>query len=192
MEFSPIFTREDNCNLWAVCYPEYQVDGVNRDIFTILFDEKWSDVEYIREFVKTNLEDLLTPFWAGLSITDAINKIEDERLDLANELYLIETKQPGYENISLSDIFEKLHDCIYSLNTSNESHRKGKPNFEKPILRIYAIELEDGTYVITGGAIKLKDKMIGQNFDKELANLKRVQDFLKINGIINKQGLIEK
>lgn len=103
----------------------------------------------------------------------------------------IETKLPGYENMSLHDVFEKLHDNIYSIKFDSETHMKAKLNLNKPFLRLYAILLEDGTYVITGGAIKLTKKMAGNEFDSEFINLKRVQEYFKRTGIINRQGLIE-
>ena len=59
------------------------------------------------------------------------------------------------------------------------------------MLRFYAIELEDSTYIITGGAIKLTGRMDGAYFDKQFANLNRVQAFLKAEQIHTKLGLIE-
>jgi hypothetical protein len=75
------------------------------------------------------------------------------------------------------------------LNWNNEQHRKGKPDFSKPMIRLYAIELSDGTNVITGGAIKLTEKMIGDEFDIEMKNLNRVQVYLEREGINSKEGL---
>ena len=57
------------------------------------------------------------------------------------------------------------------------------------MIRIYAIELEDGTYVITGGAIKISEKMDRAHFEPEIKNIKRVQEFLKEQGITTKEGL---
>lgn len=192
MNFSPIFTDETECNLWSVCYPEDITDGEEKDIFSILFDERWSDVSYIRQFIKSNETDLKEPYWNGAKPDEIINRIEEERDLFDKELYSIETKQPGYENASLDNVFEKLHKNIYSIRTKNEIYVKGKPDVRKPILRVYGIELEDGTYIITGGTIKLKEKMNGPNFDIEFKNLERVKSFLDENGIINRQGLIDK
>jgi hypothetical protein len=77
----------------------------------------------------------------------------------------------------MNKIFLKLHQNIYSLNTFNETYRKARPNLSRSIIRLYGIELSDKTIIITGGTLKLKQKMIGENFDIELKNLKRVQNY---------------
>jgi hypothetical protein len=193
MEFIPIFTNENDCNLWSACYPEDKKRGKNKSIFDILINEKWSDPKYVREFLTTNSKDLFTPFWKGLTITDAAAQISDERTKLDERLFAIEYKVKGYEYISLINYFQKLHTNKASLITKNENIVKGKPTlFRPPLLRLYGIELEDGVIIVTGGTIKLKKDMIGDNFDFEIQRLNRVQEFLKQEGIINRQGLIDK
>lgn len=95
------------------------------------------------------------------------------------------------QNRRLDKIFIQLHQNIYSLNSLNDSHRKARPNISKSIIRLYGIELSDKTIIITGGTLKLKLKMIGEHFDKEMRNLKRVQAFLNSQGIIDRNGLID-
>ena len=73
----------------------------------------------------------------------------------------------------------------------NDDLRKAKANVRHPIIRIYAIELEDETFVVTGGTLKLTKTMEGENFDNELKKLERVKKFLKDNNIIDRLGLIE-
>lgn len=190
MKFVPIFVSENDCKLWSVCYPEHQVNGKDRDVFNILF-EQWSSRHYLKTFLTNHESDLEDPFWYGTGKTDLIDQIEIEREDFITELYAIETKQSGYENMSLRSIFKKLHTNIYSLNFKGDSYRKGKPFISRPILRIYAIELEDETFVVTGGALKLTRTMAGLIFKREFARLDRVKEFLDRNGIMNHQGLIE-
>lgn len=62
MNFRAIFTEETECKLWAVCYPEDRINDEERDIFTILFDDKWVDISYIRDFLKTHETELNSVF----------------------------------------------------------------------------------------------------------------------------------
>ena len=188
MEFQSIFTIENRANLWAVCYPEDCSAKEKIDIFSKKF-KLWANTEYIQNYLKDNEKKILDPFWEGISPDEALDQIMDERLHFENELNSIENNVPGYEDITLKDIFKPLHTNIYSLNWNKEQHRKGKPNFSKPMIRLYAIELSDGTIVITGGAIKLTKKMIGDEFDIEMKNLERVQIYLEQEGINSKEGL---
>ncbi|MDE3211771.1 MAG: hypothetical protein KGM98_00945 [Bacteroidota bacterium] len=187
MEFVSIFTAEEEANLWPVCYPEHVVEGVARDIFSLQFD-LWSNTDYLRAFFMNN-RDLKTPFWSYLSLDQAIDKVLDEREQFEAELFNIENKVPGYKGRDLKTIFKPLHKNIYSIHFENEFHRKAKPNFFDPIIRIYAVELSDGTMIITGGVLKLTEKMVGDQFDAEFKNLKSVQEYLKREGIDSKAGL---
>jgi hypothetical protein len=187
MKIIPIFVPNLNCSLWSVCYPE---DGGRRDIFSILMDEKWSNVAYLMDFFVRYESYLNNTFWGGLSIDEAINKIEEERLLLDQELYDIETGESKNKR-DIREVFQKLHNNIFSINFRNEAHRKAKPDVNKPMIRIYGIELEDGTIIITGGALKLTQTMEGEEFEVEMKKLKSVQEYLTINGIINRQGLID-
>ena len=81
-------------------------------------------------------------------------------------------------NDTLDDFFEPIDNFeptreVYQLS-------KGK-NLDKPkCLRIYAIRVRTGQYVITGGAIKLTKNM-NEHTDtqKELSKLSRVKEYLK-------------
>lgn len=189
MEFVSIFTYGRG-DLWAVCYPENKKNGKAIDVFWKTFED-WNDTEYLEDFFFEHEADLADPFWDGISIDEAVDKILDERSHFGNELLSIEQKRPGYEKCSLNNIFNPLHENIYALTWKGENFRKAKPAFDKPMLRIYAIQLEDGVYIITGGAIKVTKKMIGAHFDKEFANLRRVQEYLNREGICNITGLLQ-
>jgi hypothetical protein len=191
MKFIPIFADEKLSRLWSVCFPEDCLDGELYDIFSILMDDCWSDTSYISEFVLQNQNHLRDPFWAGFTIDKIIDKILDERDFLDNELAAVVAGAPNPGDRTLKDIFRKLHDNIYSLRFDDDDLRKAKANVRYPIIRIYAIELEDETFVVTGGTLKLTKTMEGENFDNELKKLERVKKFLKDNNIIDRLGLIE-
>ena len=69
---------------------------------------------------------------------------------------------------------------------------KGRITTHASWLRIYAIKLETGRYVITGGAIKLTATMQEREHTlKELQHLNQVRDFLKTQGISDYEGFKE-
>ena len=191
MKFIPIFTEPENCELWSTCYPEDQINEEIKDIYSILMDDKWADDQYLFEFIKQNEECLNDNFWTGVDMFEIINNIKIEMASFDEELYLADQNKQMNNSRSLDKIFLKLHQNIYSLNTFNETYRKARPNLSRSIIRLYGIELSDKTIIITGGTLKLKQKMIGENFDIELKNLKRVQTYLNKQGIIDRTGLLD-
>jgi hypothetical protein len=92
---------------------------------------------------------------------EIINNIKIEMASFDEELYLADQNKQMNNSRSLDKIFLKLHQNIYSLNTFNETYRKARPNLSRSIIRLYGIELSDKTIIITGGTLKLKQKMIG-------------------------------
>ena len=191
MKFMPIFTEPEYCDLWSTCYPEHEINEEIKDIYSILMDDKWADDKYLLEFIKQNEECLNDNYWAGEDMFEIINNIKIEMASFDEELYLADQNKQMNNSRSLDKIFLKLHQNIYSLNTFNETYRKARPNLSRSIIRLYGIELSDKTIIITGGTLKLKQKMIGENFDIELKNLKRVQTYLNKQGIIDRAGLID-
>ena len=191
MKFMPIFTEPEYCDLWSTCYPEHEINEEIKDIYSILMDDKWADDKYLLEFIKQNEECLNDNYWTGVEMFEIINNIKIEIASFDEELYLADQNKQMNNSRSLDKIFLKLHQNIYSLNTFNETYRKARPNLSRSIIRLYGIELSDKTIIITGGTLKLKQKMIGENFDIELKNLKRVQTYLNKQGIIDRAGLID-
>ena len=191
MKFVPIFTVPNYCELWSTCYPEDENDGELKDIYSILMDERWSNDQYLLEFIKQNEECFNDNYWAVVDMFEIINNIKIEIAAFDEELYLADQNKQTDNERSLDKIFLKLHENIYSLNTFNETYRKARPNFRRSIIRLYGIELSDKTILITGGTLKFKQKMIGENFDIEFKNLKRVQEYLNKEGIIDKNGLVD-
>jgi Fe-S-cluster formation regulator IscX/YfhJ len=191
MKFIPIFTNAETCDLWSTCYPEHEVDNISKDIYSILMDERWSDDKFLFDSIKHEEDSFNDTYWKGVSFSQIIKNIKIELNSFDQELYEADENNHNSKSRSLDKIFLKLHDNIYSLNTFNDSFRKGKPDFKRAIIRLYGIELEDKTIIITGGTLKFKQKMIGKNFDLEMNNLKRVQKFLNQESIIDRKGLLD-
>ena len=58
------------------------------------------------------------------------------------------------------------------------------------MLRLYAFELDENCMVVSGGAIKLTEKMDRPHLVAENKRLIQLQDFLNSHGIYSKEGLI--
>lgn len=59
-------------------------------------------------------------------------------------------------------------------------------------LRIYAIRLEQGTYLVTGGAIKLTHLMADREHTlNELKKMEMVRNYLLAGGIFDTEGIKE-
>ena len=86
----------------------------------------------------------------------------------------------------LEDIFSPLHNSQYQILTLNKSKAK------QTWLRLYALRVEDDVYIITGGAIKLTQKMQDRKHTNlELNKIESCRSFLLDQGIIDLEGVIE-
>lgn len=184
MEIVPIF--EDGSDLWCVYSDEH-----GQDIITVLF-EKWNDTNYLVEFLNTHISDLSTPFWNGISIDEAVDFIRDEVMWLQEKLICIETpleEQCKGMNITVKNIFENFYKHDFVLNNSDKlvkAKTGGLPDF----LRLYGVKLDDGTIVISGGAIKLTEGMDRKHLGEEKEKMLQLEDFLNGANIKTVQDLI--
>lgn len=158
MVFCPIF-KAVNPTLWTICYPEDKGEM----IFDLFFDMV-NDTQFLFDYFKRNQALLKTPFWNGITIDEAIDQVLDEAFEFELELKCFEIEGPDCAGIHIRQIFEPLDKSEYMLQSKNRGLKKARTNpafFNKQMLRVYAIGLDDGTIVITGGAIKLTGKMEG-------------------------------
>ncbi|MDI3318414.1 hypothetical protein [Pinibacter soli] len=186
MEFCPIFETENEleCRLWAVIYPEHEID-----IFDACY-RNWSNEEFIRSFVNERFDSLDSIFFKDATVSNIISTIKLEVVKFAVELLNANEEIEGCK--SLDQLFKRLYGNVESLHFDHDDERKARPSIQGSILRLYAILLDDGTYLVTGGTIKLYKAMIGPEFKVEFDNVKRVKVFLKAHGIADVQGLIDK
>ncbi len=117
-------------------------------------------------------------------------------------------RQVLQEARDLEDLFYELYDNTINGQENNfDSHfhyleGKYKYEFERPpmksygtnrpsLLRLYAIKMGTNTYLITGGGIKLAEKIQDSPDLKNhvLSNIDRVRQFLKTNGIIDSDDM---
>ncbi len=170
-------------NLWVVRYENEKDNELYR-----LFSQ-WNDVMYLDKFFRENYDDL--KFFKVDSISDAISDtIEDS--DILESVFLDMKPEDDLKAVFNSlthknkeSFFEKvkhkLGKVVYKRNAKHDSW-----------LRIYALNLGEGVYMITGGAIKLTGTMGERKHTAdELVKVENVRNFLISNGIVDRNGFQE-
>ena len=162
----------DNGNLWAVRY-----DNCTDNILDAVLDQ-WNDVVWLRSFFKANIDDLASFF----KVTDVNEAIYDTIEDSERLQCLIMDISPDAD---LDQIFRPLENSRTSeILLGKEKARLRNRTRHASWLRIYAIKLDPGIYVITGGAIKLTRTMQEREHTLvELARMEKVRNFLLENDI---------
>lgn len=173
-----IITEDER--LWAVRY-----DGNTENALYMLF-EQWNDVVGLREFFKANINDLSSYF----KITDVNEAIYDTIEDSEKLQCLIMDLSPEAD---LDRLFRPLENSrIEEILLGKEKARLKENRKHASWLRIYAIKLEPGIYVITGGAIKLTRTMQEREHTLlELRKMEQVRRFLLDNDVIDKDAFTD-
>ena len=126
--------------LWAVRY-EGEADNALYKIF-----EQWNDVLWLRTFFKENIEDLSSYF----KITDVNQAIMDTIEDSERLQCIIMDISPDAD---LDAIFRPLENSrIADITPGKEKARLKQRMRHASWLRIYAIKLANGVYIITARA----------------------------------------
>lgn len=168
----------DDGRLWAVMYDE---DETN--VFDKVFSQ-WNDYEWLRNFFKDHLDDLSSYF----HILD-IDRAVFDTVDDANELACLILDIDPEANLDM--VFRPLENGRMSEMVLGREKAKGRYYSHASWLRLYAIKLEAGYYIITGGAIKLTATMREREHTLvELNRLNQVRDFLINQGVFDLAGLI--
>lgn len=169
MEFDLI---TDNGNLWAVRY-----DNCLDNVLDTILDQ-WNDVVWLRSFFRQNIGDLASYF----RITDVNQAIYDTIDDSDRLQCLIMDISP---EANLDEIFRPLENSRTSeMLLGKEKARLRDTPRHASWLQIYAIKLDPGIYIITGGAIKLTRTMQEREHTLvELARMENVRKYLLENDI---------
>ena len=157
--------------LWAVRY-----DGEDDDELYNVFN-KWNDVLLLRNFFIANKDDLLL-YYRVSSINEAVmDTIEDSEL-LENALLDLST------DADLNILFRPLSNYMQESYLEKEKAKISKRKKHASWLRIYAIKLNSGIFIITGGTIKLTATMQDRpHTARELIKIEQVRRFLIDNDI---------
>lgn len=167
-------------HLWAVKNPDKELDEL-----TSLF-EQWNDANYLFKFFRDNIDDLKSYF----KVERVSQAIQDtfEDSDALEELILT---FPYTEE--LDTLFKPLDVTdTKSMELTRQKARNWERERHDSWLRIYAIRLEPNVYVVTGGAIKLTRAMQDKEHTMiELNKLNKCKEFLKRNGVFDKDSFID-
>lgn len=133
----------------------------------------WSDVEYLEGFFVENESDL--EYFDNISIETAVRETKKELQKFEDFFIEIAT-----ENKNLSQLFKPLDDNEF--RKIELSQQKASRRW----LRLYAIKVDEDTFIITGGTIKLtkklEDRLHGQ---LEIAKLNKCKKFLQSEGVFD-------
>ncbi len=180
----------ENERLWAVRYDDC-LDNVLDSILG-----QWNDVVWLRSFFKENIDDLASYF----KITD-VNQAIYDTIEDSERLYVLIVVCVlllcVFLDISPDADLDKIFRPLENSRTSEMLLGKEKARLRNTPrhaswLRIYAIKLEPGIYVITGGAIKLTRTMQEREHTLvELARMEKVRRFLLDNDIADKDSFVD-
>ena len=142
----------------------------------------WNDVEYLEAFFETHKKDLQSEFYREkmgfISVEEAVFRTIEEAETFQE--YVKQVAKKGGQNE-----YETLHDLIFNPlhkndSTINHQHSKAYGENQYSWLRLYALRLAPNLYVVTGGTIKLTEKMQDRvHTQKELKKLVQAAAWLK-------------
>lgn len=170
------------------------VDTFVENLFTFWYDDcakdqlslqfsNWKDPEFLFNFFKNNQKDLHQKIWRFISIEYAIEKTIQDALTFESELC-------DNPDVILKNRFKPLDD----LQTSSLNLSKSKCyGMETPSwLRLYGLRVDEGVYVITGGAIKLTHRMAERvHTNMELLKLEKGRNFLMKENVFDSDSLVD-
>lgn len=159
------------------------------DEFEKTFDF-WSDPVYLDGFFQANASDLQNGFLGDITITKAIEKTLEDAEMLEDELLYLASNDPESAKATLDDLFQPLDKSEHSDDVLVKAKAYGLQH--RSWLRIYALRIDPGYYIVTGSAIKLTRTMNEREHTlQELLKLNRCRSFLKEQGLLDKEGFKE-
>lgn len=170
----------DDGRLWSVQY-----EGDDFNALQMLFDQ-WEDPMWLRDFFLKNIDDLSSYF----KITDVNKAIFDTLEDREKLQCLILDISPDAD---LDKLFRPLdNNRTQEMLLGKEKARLKNTPRHASWLRIYAIKLEPGIYIVTGGAIKLTATMQEREHTlKELEKMEKVRTHLLEQNIVDADAFVD-
>lgn len=170
----------ENGKLWAAHF-----DGETENELSKVF-AKWNDTDWLYVFFEQNIADL-SSYFKITDITQAVMDTIDDSHEL--ECVLLDLSPDA----DLSMLFRPLNNNEASDVLLQKEKARLKYRFKHSSwLRLYAIKLATGIYIITGGAIKLTATMQEREHTRiELAKLEKVRRYLIDTDITDEEGFAE-
>lgn len=153
----------DDGRLWAVRFDKDNQNALQKVL------SQWSDAGWLADFFTQNIDDLIS-YFKITSVEDAIYQTMEERDELACIIMDISPEA------NLDHFFRPLDNSrISDMLLGKEKGRLNRRSW----LRLYAIKLSVGIYIITGGAIRLTRTMQEREHTlQELEKMEKVRNFL--------------
>jgi hypothetical protein len=153
----------DDGRLWAVRFDKDNENALQKVL------SQWSDAGWLADFFTQNFDDLIS-YFRITNIEDAIYQTMEDRDELACIIMDISPEA------NLDQFFRPLdNNRISEMLLGKEKGRLHRRSW----LRLYAIKLSMGIYIITGGAIKLTRTMQEREHTlQELEKMEKVRNFL--------------
>ena len=167
-----------NGKLWAVVY-----DGDTVDVLTKSLRD-WVNPSVLFRFFDENKADLSSYF----KITNLEQAVYDTVSDAVSLSCVILDIKP---DANLDRLFRPLDNSRMSEMILSKEKAKGRRvSGHASWLRIYAIKLDSGIYLVTGGAIKLTHLMEERSHTlAELSRMEAVRNYLIENSIFDSDGI---
>lgn len=157
-----------NTKLLAIKY-----DGDELDALELLQDQ-WGSTEFLWEFF-TKFQKDYNENYGKSTRSKLVKRAQDLADDLFGKLYELAEE---VESDALVDFFKPLDNRESESDPYDLQKLKAKGEERKSFLRIYAVRYK-GKIIVTGGAIKLTEKMGRRTHTKkELNKLELVKSFL--------------
>ncbi|MEX2410966.1 MAG: hypothetical protein WD607_06260 [Candidatus Paceibacterota bacterium] len=157
-----------NTKLLAIKYEGDELDALE------MLQKQWYSIEWLKEFFRKFHTDYFEKY--GRS---KLNSLVLQSRGLADELFerLYELAK-NIESNALAEFFNPLDNRESDSEPYELQKLKAKGKERKSFLRIYALRFK-GTIIVTGGAIKLTDRMEERKHtNDELKKLELVKSFL--------------
>ncbi len=149
----------------------------------------WRDTLYLSNLYHCNLSAFDERFW-GRGIREE-HFVQDAR---NSSPYIFENIYQHFKDGTLGEIFEPLEKRDKERETHTICRLKSKYGHiaKRPVFRIYAIKVDENCYIITGGAIKLSQKMNQRDSTAiELKKIDKVYKKLQHVGICDQPSFVE-
>lgn len=166
----------DDGRLWAVRFNKDNQNALQKVM------SQWSDAGWLADFFTQNIDDLIS-YFRITSVEDAIYQTMEDRDELA---CIIMDISP---DANLDHFFRPLdNNRISEMLLGKEKGRLNRGSW----LRLYAIKLSVGFFIITGGAIKLTKTMREREHTlQELEKMEKVRNFLIQEHVFDEDSFID-
>jgi hypothetical protein len=159
-----------------------------------IFEEELYSIQYKNE--KCNEYDRLMELWTNVAFLHGFaktNKVADVDNFIIGILRETEVLQDLLEEIHFShNQFGLYFEPLQESERKKEKLPFQKGKIKKKLLRLYAVKLDTNCFIISGGAIKMSQKMEDHpDTAMELKKLKKTREYLNQNGVYDNTSFFE-